>query len=237
MTSLLICLLIVGVYTLDNDGNQDRCEDLCSFDVNEIDVSKFLTGTIEEKKQIALLFDQAFHQHGAIRLINANITSDIIDKTKEFFTLDVDTKLKYYLNDSYYKKPGYKPPGLEAVGSYKGDRKAAPTDSNEIFFTFFKAQSKEFNFPIDQLPGVFREVVPEYILKGRQLISYVHQIADLALGLNENTLDKNYTNDHATFTLRLAKYFPPKHDEPLSLGEHQDYLGFTLIHNDDVPGN
>ncbi|CAF1570027.1 unnamed protein product, partial [Didymodactylos carnosus] len=198
--------------------------------------SKFLIGTTEEKKQIATLFDQAFHQHGVIRLINANITSAIIDKTKEFFALDEKLKLKYYGNGSYYGTPGYKPPGLEAVGNYKGDKKTAPTDSNEIYFTFFKAQSKEIDPSIDQLPDVFRQAVPEYILKGRQLISDVHQIADLALELNENILDKNYTSDHATFTLRLAKYYPPKHDEPLSLGEHQDYLGFTLIHNDDVPG-
>ena len=232
----LVFLLIIPTYSFNNNAIQDQCDDLFSLDVYEIDISKFVSGTNEEKKQIAGIFDRAFHQYGIIRLINTNLTSEIIDKTKEFFALDKEAKMKYYVNGSYYETPGYKPPGLEAVANYKGDKKASATDSNEVFFTLFKAQSKEFNFPIDQTVNVFREVIPAYILQGRQLIFYLHQIADLALGLNENTFDKNYTSDHATFLLRLAKYFPPKNDEQLSLGEHQDYLGFTLIQNDDVPG-
>ncbi|CAF4066709.1 unnamed protein product [Rotaria sp. Silwood1] len=82
---------------------------------------------------------------------------------------------------------------------------------------------------------MFRDVLPEYILKSRQLISYVHNIADMALELDDNTFEKNYTNDNAIFMLRLAKYVPMKNEQPSALGEHQDYLGFTLIQNDDVP--
>ncbi|CAF4784366.1 unnamed protein product, partial [Rotaria sp. Silwood2] len=37
------------------------------------------------------------------------------------------------------------------------------------------------------------------------------------------------------FTLRLTKYLPMKTEEQLAFGEHQDYLGFTLIQNDYVP--
>jgi isopenicillin N synthase-like dioxygenase len=45
-----------------------------------------------------------------------------------------------------------------------------------------------------------------------------------------------YTNDNAKFSLRLTQYLPTKNEEDLAFGEHQDYLGFTLLHNDDVPG-
>lgn len=236
MNFLFIFVSIVVVSSSENDADQRQCEDLCSFDVNEIDIGKFLTGTDAEKKQIAGLFDRSFHQHGVIRLINVGITSDIIDRSEQFFALDKDTKMKYFLKGSFYETPGYKPPGLESVSNYKGDQKAPATDSTELFFTWFNAQSKQLNLSIDQLPDVLHEVIPKYILHGRQLISDVHQIADLALGLKENTLDGNYTNDHALYQLRLAKYFPPTNDGSFSLGEHQDYFGFTLIQNDDVPG-
>jgi isopenicillin N synthase-like dioxygenase len=58
----------------------------------------------------------------------------------------------------------------------------------------------------------------------------------MALELDENTFDKNYTNDNGIFTLRLAKYLPTKNEKQLALREHRDYLGFTLIQNDNVPG-
>ncbi|CAF4475796.1 unnamed protein product [Rotaria sp. Silwood2] len=224
------------VNTFDNDYNQNQCDNMCSLNINEIDMSKFISGTNEEKKEIALLFDKTFHEYGVIRLINNNITSELMDEAKEFFSLNLDTKLKYYVNDSYYDTLGYKPTGLESVANYKGQKKASSSDSIEAFLYPFKSQSKQFNFSIDQLPELFRDVIPQYIFKARQLISYVHSIADMALELDENTFDKNYTNDNARFTLRLTKYLPTKNEEQLAFGEHQDYFGFTLIHNDNVPG-
>ncbi|CAF3701199.1 unnamed protein product [Rotaria sp. Silwood1] len=222
--------------TFDNDDNQNQCDSICFLNINEIDMSKFISGTYEEKHEIALLFDKTFHEYGVIRLINTNITSDLIDKTKEFFSLSLETKLKYYVNGSFYDTSGYKPTGLESVANYKGQKKASPSDSVEVFFYNLKSISKHSDFSIDQLPELFRDVIPEYILKARQLISYVHSIADMALELDDNTFDKNYTSDDARFSLRLAKYLPIKNGEQLALGEHQDYLGFTLIQNDNVSG-
>jgi len=80
----------------------------------------------------------------------------------------LETKLKYYVNDSYYDTPGYKPTGLESVDNYKGQKEASPFDSIEAFFTTFKSQSKQFDFSIDQLPELFCDVISEYILKARQ---------------------------------------------------------------------
>ncbi|CAF4711313.1 unnamed protein product [Rotaria sp. Silwood1] len=224
------------VYTFDNHYNQNQCDNICSLNINEIDMSKFISGTNEEKKEIVSLFDKTFHEYGIIRLVNTNITSELIDKAKEFFSLNLETKMKYYVNGPLYDTPGYQPTGLESVANYKGEKKASHSDPTEAFFTIFKSQSKQFNFSIDQLPELFRDVIPEYILKARQLISYVHGIADRALELDENTFDKNYTNDNAFFSLRLTKYFPTKNEEQLALGEHQDYLGFTLLQNDNIPG-
>ncbi|CAF4972963.1 unnamed protein product, partial [Rotaria sp. Silwood1] len=224
------------VHTFDNDNHQNQCDDMCLLNINEIDMSKFISGTNEEKKEIALLFDKTFHEYGIIRLMNTNITSELIDKSKEFFSLNLETKLKYYVNGPYYEIPGYKPTGLESVANYKGQKKASYSDSVEAFYNIFKSQSKQFNFSIDQLPELFRDVIPDYILKARQLITYVHSIVDMALELDENTFDKNYTNDNAIFSLRLTKYLPTKNEEQLAFGEHQDFLGFTLIQNDNVPG-
>ena len=58
----------------------------------------------------------------------------------------------------------------------------------------------------------------------------------MALELDENTFDQNYTNDNAIYQLRFSQYLPIENDKPLAFGEHQDYLGFTLLQNDDVPG-
>jgi len=51
----------------------------------------------------------------------------------------------------------------------------------------------------------------------------------MTLELDENTFDKNYTNENAIFTLRLAKYLPTRNKEQLTLEEHRDYLRSTLI--------
>ena len=185
MKFIIIFLFIMYVYTFDNDYNQNQCDDMCLLNINELDMSKFISGTNEEKKEIALLFDKTFHEYGIIRLTNTNITSELMDKSKEFFSLNLETKLKYFVNGSYYFTPGYKPTGLESVANYKGQKKASNSDPIEVFFTMFKSQSKQFNFSIDQLPELFRDVMPEYILKSRQLISNVHSIADMALELDD----------------------------------------------------
>ncbi|CAF0797981.1 unnamed protein product [Adineta steineri] len=54
---------------------------------------------------------------------------------------------------------------------------------------------------------------------------------------NEGQCDNlNYTNDNALYGLRLTRYLPNKKDQELAFEEHQDYLGFTLLQNDNVPG-
>ncbi|CAF4034755.1 unnamed protein product, partial [Rotaria sp. Silwood1] len=95
------------VYTFDNDYNQNQCDNICSLNINEIDMSKFISGTNDEKKEIVSLFDKTFHEYGIIRLINTNITSELIDKAKEFFSLNLETKMKYYVNGPLYDTPGY----------------------------------------------------------------------------------------------------------------------------------
>ena len=97
---------------MDNCYNQNQCDNMYVLNINEIDISEFISGTNNEKKEIALLFDKIFHEYSIIRLINTNITSELMDKTKEFFSLNLEIKLKYYVNVSYYDTPGYKPAGL-----------------------------------------------------------------------------------------------------------------------------
>ncbi|CAF4892587.1 unnamed protein product [Rotaria sp. Silwood1] len=160
-------LFIICAYTFDNDHNQNQCDDMCSLNINEIEMSKFISGTKEEKKEIVLLFEKTFHEYGIIRLINTNIASILMDKTKEFFSLNLETKLKYYIKGPHYDIPGYKPIGFESAANYKGEKKASPPDSVEVFLSTFKFQSKQFNFSNDQLPEMFRDVLPEYILKAR----------------------------------------------------------------------
>ncbi|CAF2977180.1 unnamed protein product, partial [Rotaria sp. Silwood2] len=175
-------------YTFDNDYNQNQCVNICSLNINEIDILKFISGTYEERKEIALLFDKTFQE-------------------------------------------------FESVANYKGQKKASTSDSIEAFFySLSNLHQNNSIFTIDKLPELFRHVIPEYILKARQLVSYVHSIADMALELDENTFEQNNTSNNASFTLRLTKYLPTKNEEQLAFGEHQDYLGFTLIQNDNVPG-
>lgn len=209
------------------------CDSISVLDINEIDISTFLNGTNEEKREIALLFDKTFHEYGIIRLINTNITSELIDRAKEFFSLDLETKQKYSENASNRKTFGYKPPGIEFAAGYK---KTTTPDSVEVFYYHFKTRSKQINFSLDESPELFRDVVIEYVMKTRQLLSYIHNIADMALELPENTFDEKYINDDALFALRIAKYLPTINKEQLALGEHQDYFGFTLLQNDNVPG-
>ncbi|CAF1160242.1 unnamed protein product [Adineta ricciae] len=232
----LTLLFLLNAQAFNANHQQDQCDNLCAIEINEIDMSKFLSGTDEEKKHIAALFDRTFHEQGVTRLINNNITSELMAKAKEFFALDLETKMKYNIDRHDITTSGYKPLGFETVANYKNEKQTASTDSTEAFFTYFKSQPKQLNFPADKLPEQFSEIIPEYIFKSRQLIALVHRIVDMALGLDENTLDRNYTNDDALFSSRLTRYLPTEDEHGLAFGEHQDYLGFTLLQNDDVPG-
>jgi len=68
---------------LGNGYNQNECDNMYVLNINEIDISKFISDTNKEKKEIALLFDKTFHEYSIIRLINTNITFWI--KQKNFF--------------------------------------------------------------------------------------------------------------------------------------------------------
>lgn len=89
---------MTNVYTFDNSYSQNQSYNICSLNINEIDLSEYISGTNEEKKEIASLFEKSFHEYDVIRLTNHNIASELVYSAKELFWQNLKTKLEFYNN-------------------------------------------------------------------------------------------------------------------------------------------
>ncbi|CAF1537026.1 unnamed protein product [Didymodactylos carnosus] len=226
ITQLLVLYLTTISYAVDEYADQCSQQTCLSLNIDEIDISKYINGTDEDRNEIALLFDKSFHNYGIVRLINHQVssTNELFDKAKEFFSLDLKTKMNYFVDEFF----GYKPSGSTSVANYNGEKKTTLSDSVECFLSLLDQY--------DNLPTEFQSIVPKYMNETKSVINSIHQIVDMALELDEdNSITKNYTNhDKPRFTLRIAKYLP--NEQKINFGAHKDYLGFSLIENDHVSG-
>ncbi|CAF1432430.1 unnamed protein product [Didymodactylos carnosus] len=200
ITQLLVLYLTTISYAVDEYADQCSQQICLSLNIDEIDMSKYINGTDEDRNEIAILFDKSFHDYGIVRLINHQVssTNELFDKAKEFFSLNLKTKMNYFVDEFI----GYKPSGSTSVANYNGEKKTTLSDSVECFLSL----SGQY----DNLPIEFQSIVPKYMNETKSLINSIHQIVDMALELDEdNSITKNYTNhDKSRFTLRIAKYLP-----------------------------
>jgi isopenicillin N synthase-like dioxygenase len=84
-----------------------------------VDFGKFLSGTREQQKEIALQIDDAFRNVGFVYLKNHGVAKDKVEEcfswSKKFFDLPLETKMlaPHPPGGSHHR--GYSAPGLEKV--------------------------------------------------------------------------------------------------------------------------
>ena len=213
-----------------------------------IDISPFASPSShddEARAATADKWDRAMQDVGFAIITGHGVTPETIAAVRagamSFFTLDAESKNGY--NYGPYGNPlgGYTGMGTEAVsrtrdahGSDGGTAdeataKAALPDLVESFI--FKPDSPKP--PPDSLASAGNAYHSELL----RVLGCLHVMTAASLKLPSDFFEPYY-QPHAEVSLRLA-YYPPIDDTAQSstavrYGEHTDYTGFTILHQDEA---
>ena len=212
-----------------------------------IDISPFANEaahTEAERASTAHAWDCAMTDVGFAIIKGHGVPPEVIAALRagalDFFSQGLSSKMAY--NHGSYGNPlgGFTGMGTEAVsrtrdahGSDGGasdpsKTQAAVPDLVESFI--FKPDS-----PVARPPSL-EAVGHVYHSELLRVLGCIHRLTAAALGLPRDFFDPFYA-PHAEVSLRLAYYppIPPVHQSSSAVryGEHTDYTGFTILHQDE----
>ncbi|KAF2834246.1 Clavaminate synthase-like protein [Patellaria atrata CBS 101060] len=216
-----------------------------------IDFSKYLSGSLTEKKATASEILSGFQKAGFIYLQNHGIERKTVDEvfgfSKSFFARPQEQKdkLAWY---SPAANRGYTAHGREKVTQLadKGDveaLRAAIPDLKESMEIGREGEEGRPNMWPDQMDDegkLFKETMIKFHETCKQLHVEVMRSLALALGIDENWFD-SFT-DIGDNTLRLLHYPETRREVfirnkgQVRAGEHSDYGSITLLFQDDRGG-
>lgn len=188
---------------------------------------------------------EACCEHGFFYVINHGVSEQLQERlenlSREFFALDLETKMKIRMELGGRAWRGYFPVGVEYT-SGKPDKKEGIYFGEELDPSHPKVLSRvpmhgQNLFP--ELPG-FREAVLEYL---DEMVSLGHSLMRgiaLSLGLDASYFVERYTRD-PLILFRIFHYPPVElvaknSDQEWSVGEHTDYGILTILRQDNVAG-
>jgi isopenicillin N synthase-like dioxygenase len=197
-----------------------------------VDLNDFIQGTPEQKNQFVKDLGKAYEEIGFVAVKNHLIDQATVEKlyreVQNFYTLPVETKLKYE-DKALAGQRGYTSFGREhAKGSNAGDLKE--------FWHF--GQEVEGDDPIrnEYPPNIFVDELPEFNEVGIKAYKdlettgkFMLRAIAIYLGLEETYFDGKIFNGNSI--LRPIHY-PPITDEPKSAvraGQHEDINLITLL--------
>jgi isopenicillin N synthase-like dioxygenase len=219
-----------------------------------IDIAAFLDpqAPAEQRAAVSAQWNQAFSTIGFANIVGHGVPLPLIKSVQRealgFFDLPLDEKRRCSLPGEK-RSQGYYQVGLETVNkTFDGDASAAPPDLVEtLSFAFVdwgdEGPRSAFERSIfhpniwPTQPAGLRELLHDYYLRVYRVAQVLMEISAAALRLPPGFFDPYFAR--MASTLRLAHY-PDQEVEPLPgqfrYGAHTDYLGFTLLLQDDAPG-
>jgi isopenicillin N synthase-like dioxygenase len=197
-----------------------------------VDLSKFVNGTEEERKEFVNQLGKAFHEVGFVGVINHQVPKDLIENfyaaSKEFFSLPVSTKRKYEIQGLAGQR-GYTSYGKEHA------KQSTVADLKEFYQI---GQYVSNDHPLkDEYPDNPHvsdvEGFSQYSEELYKAFEYAggHLLRAIALHLN---LDENYFTEKikdGNSILRTIHY-PPITEEPktaIRAEQHEDINLITLL--------
>lgn len=220
--------------------------------IPQIDIAPFLAGDPAARRAVAEQWAQAFEAVGFATITGHGIPGSMVEKVHdaaaEFFDLPVAAKLKC-AQPGEARSHGYVAIGVESLANTTGQNAVpAPPDLCEtITFQHCDWERRGIRDAFDETiyrpnlwpdePLGFRQHVEEYFDRVYDLAQTLMRIGALALDLPERYFAPYY--DRMSTQLRLTNY-PHQTTAPLPgqlrSGAHTDYLGFTILRQDDAPG-
>jgi len=210
--------------------------------IPQLDLSEWIYGDEESKTKFAKKWNQAFCTSGFCTIFNhgvpLSIINDLYHSAHTFFDLPQEEKSQYKSKD--FLGPGFHQRGGESYESI--DKKTKP-DQNEFYYISSISEDVKVDLPTeDERPPVLRQPCSQYWLHLKKLTSILHDISDRALGLPPGTFAHFHTLDKGEFgsSLRITNYYPLSPEDISAgvkrIGSHTDYMGFTILKCDEVPG-
>ena len=215
-----------------------------------IDISPYLSGTPEGKRQVADAVGRACREVGFYVITGHGVEQELLDRIEKmargFFDLPIEEKMKVHVGD----KPGgvgYAAVGDVALGLTRGV--IGPHDLNESFqiakvdrddSAYFQTEAAQNLMPQnkwpDNMPGM-QELFAEYYMRMGRLARDLLRISALALDLPENYFDDKIDKHVSRFNLRL---YPEQKEPPLPgqlrAAAHTDYGTVTILRPGDTVG-
>lgn len=197
-----------------------------------VDLSKFVNGTEDEKKQFVAALGNAFHEVGFVGVVNHHVPKEVIDGfykvSKEFFSLPVDIKSKYEV------------PGLAGQRGYtsfgKEHAKQSKVADLKEFYQIGQYVNDDSPFKSEYPDNPYVSDINQFSEYAEKLyksfeVAGAHLLRAIAIYLN---LDENYFDDkiHEGNSILRTIHYPPITEEPRSAiraEQHEDINLITLL--------
>jgi isopenicillin N synthase-like dioxygenase len=200
-------------------------------------------GDEQTKTKFAQKWDHAFATSGFCTIINhgvpSEVMSDLYDAAKIFFNLSDEEKKQF--RATKFLGPGYHEAGEENYNANKTDNNSF--DMNHSFNFYSTPETVEKIVPEESaVHPVLYKVADKYWQSLFSLEKTLWSVSDRALNLPAGTFESFYTSHGTPYNcLRLADYFQLSEEQLSSpgaqrIGAHTDYMGYTILKCDDVPG-
>lgn len=207
-----------------------------------IDISAFTEAPTDEstRSAVAAEWDAAMSDVG-FAVINghgvpARVISDLREAANDFFALDLAAKQQFTFGDYGNPDGGYTAVGSEAVARTRDDHGSdGGADWDSVAATADLVQSFVFRAHAPTPPSIMQAAIA-YEKELKRVLQALHQLTATALKLPLDFFDPYYS-PHADVSLRLASYPPlptdAEYSRSIRYGEHTDYTGFTILHQDE----
>ena len=197
-----------------------------------VDLSKFVNGSEEERRQFVADLGKAFHEVGFVGVINHQVPKDLIDNfyrvSKEFFSMPVDTKRKYEVAGLAGQR-GYTSFGKEHA------KQSKVADLKE-FYQLGQYVSADSPYKAEYPDNPYVTDIENFSEYGEKLykgfeVAGGHLLRAIALYLS---LDENYFDEkiHDGNSILRTIHYPPITEEPRSAiraEQHEDINLITLL--------
>lgn len=196
-----------------------------SINIPIIDLSKWDDQVFEQ-------VSNACREWGFFQVVNHRVSGELMERTRqvwrEFFHLPIEEKQCYANSPATY----------EGYGSRVGVEKGSKLDWSDYFYLNYLPHSVRDTNKWPHLPVSLRELLMEYGEELLKLSGKLMKILSIALGLEEDRLQKAFGGEDIGACLRV-NFYPkcPQPDLALGLSPHSDPGGMTLLlPDDDVSG-
>lgn len=200
-----------------------------------VNVSRLYSNNLKDRLAVAKELGYAARHVGFVYITGHHINPDVFDRArsaaKDFFKLDMEVKMRYYIGNSSNHK-GYVPEGEEVFqASKKRDHKESfdigievPTDHPLVLAGVPLLGPNKWPTEIKD----FRERAETFYYETLKLGSYLSRGFALGLGLDEYIFERMITTPPSN--MRMIHYPADTNREDIQgIGAHTDFDLFTML--------